>query len=98
MEFIGNFNTYDDIVINYPDKENEFKLEAFYFKNGRLIGFFNIDCPNSTNVVYEAMRNNLLITPDLISKYGLDLNEIRKQNEELRFLNNFIENDEQFKC
>ena len=100
MEFIGNFNTYDDVVINYPDKGDEFKLEAFYFKNGRLIGFFNMDCPNSTNAVYDAMRNNMLITPDLLRKHGLNVNEIRRQNEELLAFDNdnLIENDFEYKC
>ena len=97
MEFIGNFNSYDDVVITHPEKENPFKFEAFYFRNGRLMGFCSMDSPNSTNTVYEAMRNNIIITPDLIRKYGLDIHGIRKQIEGLKFYNNFID-DSEIKC
>ncbi len=93
LEFIGNFKTYDDIVINYPDKENPFKFEAFYFNKGRLIGFSCMDSPNSANVIYEAMKNNILITSDLIRNYGLNVERINKQIEGLEIYNKFIENE-----
>ena len=52
-----------------------------------------MDSPNSANVIFEAMRNNILITPDLIRYYGLNIERINKQNEGLEVYNKFIQNE-----
>jgi len=87
LHFIGYFNKYDDIVITHPDPNNNFKFEAFYFRNGRLLGFCSLDSPNSANIMYEAIKNNIIITPDAIRKQGLDIENIKSQVSNLEIYN-----------
>ena len=87
LHFIGYFTKYDDIVITQPELNNPFKFEAFYFRNGRLLGFCSMDSPNSANIIYEAIKNNIIITPDAIRKHGLNLQNIKKQVENLEIYN-----------
>jgi len=90
LQFIGYFKKYDDIVINQPEPNNPYKFEAFYFRNGRLLGFCGLDCPNSVNIIYEAIKNNILITPDGIRKYGLDIERIKMQLERIDVYNDYL--------
>lgn len=87
LHFIGSFNKYDDIVITQPEPNNPFKFEAFYFRAGRLLGFCSMDSPNSANIIYEAIKNNIIISPDAIRKHGLNVESIKKQVSNLEIYN-----------
>lgn len=91
LHFIGYFQKYDDIVITQPETNDPFKFEAFYFRNGRLLGFCSMDSPNSSNIIYEAMKNNIIITPDAIRKNGLNVDMIKKQVENLEIYNQTLD-------
>ncbi len=87
LHFIGYFNKYDDILITQPETNNPLKFEAFYFRSGRLLGFCCLDSPNSANIVYEAIKNNIIITPDTIRKHGLNVEHIKKQVANIEIYN-----------
>lgn len=76
IQFVGNSENYDELLID--GNLSEFTFKAYYFKNKKLIGFASMNSPNSANLIYEIMRSNYLVSSHSIRNGEFSIEKIKQ--------------------
>jgi NADPH-dependent 2,4-dienoyl-CoA reductase/sulfur reductase-like enzyme len=81
LQFVGNSNKYDEIIIDGDLKDMKFK--AYYIKNRKLVGFAAMNSPNSANIIYEAFRNRYVISASSIKNGEITIDKLKQILEKI---------------
>lgn len=77
LQYVGYAPVYDEIFINGNLNDKEMKFEAYYIKGNKVIAFACMNSPNSANIIYEAFRNNIVISGKSIKSGELSISSIK---------------------
>lgn len=75
LQYVGNGSTFDEVFID--GDLNELKFNAFYFHKNKVVGFACMNSPNSANIVYESLRNNIIPTANSIKSGELTIEKMK---------------------
>lgn len=76
LSYTGISTKWDEVFID--GNLHDLKFVAYYLLNDQVVGFCSMNVPNATNIVYEAMRHNLLPKGSLIKNGSVDLESIKR--------------------
>ena len=88
LQFVGFFDEYDEVYI-VGDLDN-FKFNAFYFKDQKVVGFIAMNSPNDANVIYEAMRYGLVSSAGVVKRGEFNLEKLKIQLKKVKNKNNLV--------
>lgn len=76
LQIVGSIDNYDDIFIQ--GKLEEMKFSQFYVKDRKIVGLANMNTPFVANIIYEALKNNFIISAQALKNNELTLDKIKE--------------------
>jgi len=76
LYYVGISQQFDEIITDGSlDKLN---LKAYYIFENKLVAFASINSPNSHNVIYEILKNNLNVSGNMIKSGQMKVDKLEK--------------------
>lgn len=76
LQYVGYASQFDEVFID--GNLSELKFTAFYFRNNQVVAFAAMNTPNAANIVYEAMRNNIIPSATLIKNGEMTIDSMKQ--------------------
>jgi NADPH-dependent 2,4-dienoyl-CoA reductase/sulfur reductase-like enzyme len=75
LHYVGYAESFDEVFIEGNPEEMSFM--AYYIKNNKIVAFASMNKPNSANIIYESLRNNLIPSAKCIKAGELNLEKLK---------------------